>query len=159
HDAWARVHLYAPGPEKASPSPLRAFAERHGLSTERGAGEDDDWPEHRETTCPSVAAGGHQVLLHHEYTITLPPLLGEYLYRRGGRVDAELDHAHARLVATIEIWWDWKVRERHPELARALEAELSEPGGVLALWHDPELQAVFARGGDFHAAPLTVHCV
>lgn len=66
--------------------PLAEFCRVHGLRARPDAGTWDDWPR--------VAQLGNQVVVHHEYTVTLPRLFGELFYKRGGRVQHEEDHAH-----------------------------------------------------------------
>ena len=79
-----------------------------------------------------VAAVGKQVLLHAGYTVTMSRLFGEYFYRRGGRVDVELDHSHEPIVVTFDLWVaggarnDPAKRERLDALVAQLEP-LLEP--------------------------------
>ena len=120
HSAWFEQNQYAEDGE----SPLDAFAREHGLSEER-PGREDAWPAHGDP--PSVSAIGHQVLLHAPYTVTMPRLFGELFYKKGGRVDVEIDHAHEELAVEFQFWVP-KLRFDDPEKSRridALEAELA----------------------------------
>jgi hypothetical protein len=128
HHAWFEAQGYARW-EAQERSPLERFAEAQGLNTSRGAGRNDDWPEHGPP--PEVLADGAQVVLHVDYTITMPPLFGELMYRRGGRVDVELDHTHDLLVWVHEVWWPWQGRDEAAVKAgrvRLLDALLGEGG-------------------------------
>lgn len=73
-------------------SPLGRFITDQRLSVDKDEGTGDDWPEYGSQ--PTVVAVDHQVLLHVDYTITMPRAFGELFYRRGGRVDLELNHSH-----------------------------------------------------------------
>jgi hypothetical protein len=72
------------------------------------------------------------VLLHVDYTVTMPRLFGQLLFTHGGRVRVEHDHAHHSLVAVLRFWsegmWDSKkkdeVRARLSALADELRAEV-----------------------------------
>ena len=116
-------------------SPLRLFARTHGLNQELGVGEDDDWPEYGEPTCPTVASAGNQVLIHSRYTVSLPPLFGEFFHKRGGRVELELDHAHAPIAVVFEIRWPRSpgVPVLSDDIRSALRDELMQPEGVIAV--------------------------
>lgn len=97
-------------------SPLEAFARMHGLS-DKQPGRFDDWPEYGEPA--RVTAVGCQVLIHADYTLTMPRVFGEFFYKREGRVDLELDHAHHDLVTTIQFYVPqagWK----NPDAARRM---------------------------------------
>lgn len=108
HAKWFETVGYGrwEAPER---SPLEQFAEAQGLGVGQGIGRSDDWPDHGSP--PEVLADGTQVVLHVDYTITMPPLFGALMYRRGGRVDVELDHSHAPLVWVHEVWWPWQGRD------------------------------------------------
>lgn len=106
-------------------SPLGAFAQEHGLSWVSGRGTWDEWPEHDDSNIPAVIALGHQVLVHVGYTVSMPPTIGEFFYRRGGRVTTELDHAHAPIVSTFVAWWPWEKRDQ-ATVNRAVECVIEE---------------------------------
>jgi hypothetical protein len=121
HDRWTTQEL----------SPLERFAHAQGLTNSRGSGRDDDWPEH--DAPPRVQAHGTQVVLFVDCTVTMPPLLGELMYRRGGRVDVELDHTHDPLVWIHEVWWPWQGRDEAAVKAarvRLLDGLFAEGGPV-----------------------------
>jgi hypothetical protein len=99
HDAWLEATPY---PYDGA-APLDAFMQAQGLTAApKAPGRSDDWPEHGPK--PSVVAAGHQVLFHVPYTVTMPALFGELMYRRGGRVDVELNHTHHDLAVEIDYW-------------------------------------------------------
>jgi hypothetical protein len=113
------------------PSPLAVYAARHGV---RAASSDgDDWPEYSGTPHPAVWAVGHQVFVHSDYTVTMPPAIGHLMYARGGRVETEIDHAHHAVSAFFDIWFPWQMRggvdvpARVQDIVDALWAE----GGAL----------------------------
>jgi hypothetical protein len=130
HTAWREAgHDQADGSE----SPLAAFCRSHGLTRLPGAGESDDWPEHRGDNRPRVAVVGSQVVVHHEYTVSLPPTFGEFFYKRGGRVAHEDNHAHHPIVTIASFWWGWTKEQRaqaEVELPRLVSA-LTAPDGML----------------------------
>jgi ribosomal protein L7/L12 len=159
HTAWREAWS---GNGDCGDSPLAAFCRTHGLSWKPGMGGWDDWPEHSGDNHPRVAAIGHQVIVHHQYTVSLPPVLGELFYRRGGRVDHEENHAHHPLVAVATYWWGWHEDDRacmeleRPKLVETLAGE----GGVLAEVPLDGWPAAWHEGGDdFGAAPLTVGAI
>ena len=79
--------LEADAPEDAEP--ITEFARRHGL-TEYSVVNSLEWPEHNVDRSPRVVAVGRQLVLHHSYTVTLPRIFGEHIYKRGGRVELEI---------------------------------------------------------------------
>ena len=92
-------------------SPLGRFAVDNDLEWR---GDDrEDWPEYSGDNMPEVVAVGAHVLIHEDYTVSLPSAFGEFFFRRGGRVDVELDHAHNPLVAVLRYWirWDEAARD------------------------------------------------
>lgn len=114
HAKWFEAHEYQRW-EAKEPTPLERFAEAQGIGHREGIGRSDDWPDH--SAPPEVLADGTQVVLHVDCTITMPPLFGELMYRRGGRVDVELDHTHEPLVWMHEVWWPWQGRD--PAMVKA----------------------------------------
>lgn len=145
-----------------SNSPLAAFCRAHGLTWETGRGGYDDWPQHSADNRPRVAVIGRQVVVHHEYTVSLPPTFGEFFYKRGGRVDHEEVHAHHPMVATITFWWAWteegraKARGEIPRIVEALTAD----DGIFATLSSAWWPAAWhGDADDWHAAPLTVGIV
>lgn len=95
HDDWIEATPY---PYEGQ-APLDTFVQANGLSAAEPPGRSDEWPEHGPK--PAVVAAGHQVLFHVPYTVTMPPLFGEVLYKRGGRVELELNHAHHDLAVDL----------------------------------------------------------
>jgi hypothetical protein len=155
HTAW----LAAERTENTSESPLAAFCHAHGLSWSSGLGERDDWPEHGEDNRPRVTAVGSQVIVHHDYTITLPPVFGEFFYKRGGRVQHEDNHAHHPIVTIASFWWGWSKEQRAQaeiELPRLLAA-LTEPEGLLMQGALTGWPAAWRAGG--HDSQLIVGIV
>jgi hypothetical protein len=126
HHAWVEAH---DDQQAAERSPLERFAQTHGLTANPGIGRSGDWPSYG--PAPEVIADGMYVVLHVDYTITMPPVFGELMYRRGGRVGIELDHAHHPLVWVHEVWWPWQGRKEEVVTAgrvRLLDLLLSEAG-------------------------------
>ena len=110
HTAWsdARQNDDAPSDD----SPLAAFCRKHGLGWAENRGRWDDWPQYASDNCPRVAIVGSQVVVHHEYTVSLPPTFGEFFYKKGGRVQHEENHAHHPIVAVATYWWGWTEERR-----------------------------------------------
>jgi hypothetical protein len=159
HAKWFEAHGYERW-EAKDRSPLEQFAEANGLNTSRGAGRDDDWPQYGAP--PEVLADGTQVVLHVDYTVTMPPLFGELMYRRGGRVDVELDHTHDPLVWVHEVWWPWQGRDEAVVKAgrvRLLDTLLGE-GGPLRTQVTIHKPASWSDGGGvFGHADLSLAAV
>jgi hypothetical protein len=127
HDAWREEHDY----DAESESPLDRFKREHGL-TEDEPGRHDDWPEYG--AAPTVLAVGYQVLLHAPRTVTMPRLFGEFFYKRGGRVNEELDHSHEQLAVEIDFSTpdlQWNDPQRATRL-QAVKRDLAEPLRALA---------------------------
>ena len=80
-------------------SPLRVFAASEGVPLD----EHFDWPEYGRKEWPEVVALGNQLLIHHDYTVSLPAFFGHWIYAKGGRVETELDHAHHPVIAVFDI--------------------------------------------------------
>jgi len=87
-------------------SPLEEFAEQHKLVFDPGNAE-DDWPMAFSDDVlpepPRAIALRNKVVIHHQYTILLPAILGQYFYARGGRVSREITMAHNSLLAKFSI--------------------------------------------------------
>lgn len=153
HSAWAKA-------DGAAPSPLEEYAKALDLPWNESF---DHWPQYGGKDVPDVVAVDTHVLVHHEYTVTLPRLIGQLFYARGGRVKHELDHSHGRLVAVIEAWWLWtpELKPRIPELGAKAVALLTAPDGPLARLAEPEFPVVCRFDPDAgHAhAPLLVAAV
>jgi hypothetical protein len=156
HDAWD-------GESPLEASPLARFCRLHGLPWKDGDGGWDDWPTHSNDNRPKVAVVGTQVVVHHEYTVSLPPALGAFFYAQGGRVEHEENHAHHPIAVTAMFHWGWTEEARTmqaTELPRLLAA-LTSPDGLLntfSLRDGPS--AAWRTGGDaFGEIPLTVGVV
>lgn len=111
HSDWMNTRPDWNAPEGArSPSPLGLWAVENGLQwTGDGA---EEWPEYSGDNIPSVIVAGSQVLIHDDYTVSMPKVFGELFYRRGGRVDIELNHAHHPLIAVLRFWVPWNDPDR-----------------------------------------------
>jgi hypothetical protein len=123
HHAWRDEH----GSDAESESPLDRFKREHGLTEDEPAPYDDDWPMDR---APRVLAVGQQVLLHVTYTVTMPRLFGEFFYKRGGRVNEELDHSHEQLAAEINFYTP-DLKWNDPQKATRLQAVKRDLGEAL----------------------------
>jgi hypothetical protein len=106
HDAWIRSD------DRNNKSPLEIFAKTNRLNSNDVDNSIDEWPEYSENTTPQVLAIDHQVFIHHDYTVTLPAIFGQYFYARGGRVNIELNHSHHPIVAIFAFYVDYKVRHK-----------------------------------------------
>jgi hypothetical protein len=118
----------------SGPSPLAAYAERHGVRDVSLGG--DDWPEYSNMPHPSVWAVGHQVFVYSDYTVTMPPAIGHLMYVRGGRVETELEHAHHAIVAFFEVYFPWKMRQKVDVPARVqdiVDVLWAEDGPLMSL--------------------------
>lgn len=126
HSAWVEQR-------RAGEPPLHRFMREQGLQLDDDrVGLDDEWPQYGPP--PRVVAIGQQVLIHCDYTITMPRFLGELFFAQGGRVDVEVDHGHHATVVMFELWVP-SAGPASDELARALEllragpiAEHGDPG-------------------------------
>lgn len=151
HSAWLRKHEDERW-TTTSVSPLDAFIARLGLTAGTDVGRDESWPDGGEVRAIAI---GQQILLHVGCTITMPPLFGELIYKRGGRVAAEWDHAHHPMIVDGTVWvagmWQKKERAAVDAKFAAIEAELRALLPTLArkvrhdgearvepAWHPPE---------------------
>ncbi|CAN5442910.1 hypothetical protein BH11CYA1_BH11CYA1_10540 [soil metagenome] len=91
---------------KTEKSPLEEFAHQHNLHFDP-SNDEDDWPMAFSDDVlpepPRAIALRDKVLIHHQYTISLPAMLGQYFYARGGRVREEITMAEKPLLAKFEI--------------------------------------------------------
>ncbi|MCX4239411.1 ribosomal protein L7/L12 [Paraliomyxa miuraensis] len=117
------------GPGEGEP-PLHRFLAERGLTLDDEVGLSDDWPQ--DEPPPQVVAIGHQVLVHCDYTVTMPRFIGELFYAEGGRVEVELDHAHHATVVLLDLWIPWQEAHDKPEESREAMAQLME-----RLWLGP----------------------
>jgi len=141
HSDWMNTRPGWDGPgTDTSPSPLRRWAADNALQRIDDGGE--EWPEHSGENTPSVIVAGSQVLIHEDYTASMPKAFGEFFYRRGGRVDIELNHAHHPLITVLRFWVPWndpQRSEREYEVL-ALRESIDAP--------DSALRALLAEGTD-----------
>ncbi|MDI1428468.1 hypothetical protein [Polyangium sorediatum] len=122
HSAW----LERPRGADDGPSPLDELVKREGLRGDK-PGRDDDWPLY--DGGPQVVAAGKQVLFYCSFTLTMPAVIGELFYARGGRVQMELDHAHAEIAVEFDIWLPYdkiKDKDERREKLDAFEARLAD---------------------------------
>jgi len=108
------------------PSPLDELVKREGLRGNK-PGRDDDWPWYDDA--PQVVAAGRQVLFYSSYTVTIPAVIGDLFYARGGRVQMELDHAHAEIAVDFDFWLpheQYKDKDERRENLDAFEAQLEK---------------------------------
>jgi hypothetical protein len=91
----------------------------------------------------------------------MPATIGEFFYKRGGRVATELNHAHGPIVATLVAWWPWKGRNEE-EVQRAITCVIDdltgEDGALVRLtspWHPP----AWRSKADGFEGDLTLVCV
>jgi ribosomal protein L7/L12 len=131
HSAWLANYDPAPSP----PSPLAQYAARHGVAYD-DADLGEDWPQYSSRAHPDVWAIGHQVFVYSDYTISMPRVIGHLMYKRGGRVDTEVNHAHHPLVAVFEIYFPWRDRSQIDIPARVqdiVDALCAEDGALTTL--------------------------
>jgi hypothetical protein len=130
----------------ADPDALPAFAAKHGLGWDKA--QDEEWPQYDEPNVPEVAAVGGQVVVHCGYAISLSRLFGAYFYKAGGRVDAEIEHAHHPIVSLCEMSWPWRdvPSEKRPSAARSLRQALTQDGFLTSLAEPAHAPVVFGEG-------------
>ncbi|MBC8069846.1 MAG: hypothetical protein IAG13_16025 [Deltaproteobacteria bacterium] len=145
--------------ERPAESPLDEWCTREAIACTEPPGRDDDWPDYGSP--PTIGAIGSQVVLHVPYTVAMAPVFGEYFYRRSGRVDVELNHAHAPLVWFHEIWWPWKDRDEGKVAASrvALLEEALGVGGPLFEDVDADDSPSWRSGDHFIEADLMIATV
>ena len=133
---------------ESRPSPLERLAIDEQLDWE---GTDDEWPEYAGDNTPQVLALGEQVILHHDYTVSLPRVFGAFFYARAdafrafrvptmchlrcprltavvtsGEVGTEADAPPRSACAAVER--QWVSGQRAVRRKCAVAAECSEPG-------------------------------
>ncbi|WP_375769516.1 hypothetical protein NR798_01130 [Archangium gephyra] len=155
HGVWWET-AYSALKEHERPSPLDVFIQKHGLTGGENIGSYDDWSSSSGKPAPDVWALGHQVLIHHDYTITLPRTLGEFIYARGGRVETELDHAHHPVVSVFELWKNQHGQEETDRLLAALVEELNAEDGPLATGINWDVPPAWKAGHGFGEPLLRV---
>ncbi len=125
---------WAESPAPSDEEPLVQFARAHGHA-EESAVNSGVWPMYP-STAPDVVVAGRRLIVHHPQTITLPALLGAHVYKRGGRVETEIDHAHRSVVADCRISARFNDAERAAKCER-IAAELALEGSVLHRHSEP----------------------
>lgn len=145
HHAWHEEHTW----DEDGESPLDAFVRREGLRAVK-PGRGDAWPQHGDK--PTAMATGRQVVVHAPYTVTMPAVFGEFMYSKGGRVEAELDHSHDD-VAIEFSYWPASVKYNDPKAQELLDAFEARATAELPAWtqrseHDrrPAVAPAFHRG-------------
>lgn len=123
HNQWCEQ----PWGDRRGEPPLAQLIAREKLSSDPQEGTRDDWPDHDEP--PEVTQLGRQVMLHVDWTVTMPRAFGELIYRRGGRVETEIDHAHVSIGSRFELWAQDRSKEGG---APKKQAFIAEVGHVLA---------------------------
>ncbi len=139
HSAWRKQA------GAAGEAPLHRFMRKQGLRLDDDqVGLTDDWPQWGPP--PEVVAINQQVLVHCDYTVTMPRFLGELFYARDGRVEVEVNHGHHATVVIFELYVPWGgPREAVPaQLARALERLLEGP---IAEFADHRVPPAWASSG------------
>jgi ribosomal protein L7/L12 len=145
HDAWHDAHEW----DEGGHAPIDDFVAAHGLTPGKH-GRGDDWPCHG--AAPEVVTSGYQVLVHAPYTVTCPTVFGELLYKKGGRVTVELDHAHERVCVEITYFPPGLSRDdpKHEAAIEAFEAaaRAALPALIEPSEYDrrPRVEPVWHRG-------------
>jgi hypothetical protein len=144
HTAWHEQQ----GRGDLADSPLARFAVQCGVPIDS---VDEEWPEYGgESNCPEVLASGHQILLHHSYTASMPRFFGWWIYAQGGRVATEMNHAHGPVVASFTIWWSWNgpdQKTRADHVAELLPA-LADPNAGFRTHLAPGIAPVICAEDD-----------
>ncbi|MFY0562606.1 hypothetical protein ACN28E_02085 [Archangium lansingense] len=149
HGVWWEK-AYSAMKEHERPSPLDVFIQKHGLTGGENIGVWDDWPSFSgRKPAPDVWAIGHQVFVHHDFTISLPRTIGEFIYAREGRVETELDHAHHPIVSIFEFWKGEHGQEETEKLLAALVDELNAEDGPLVTGIDWNVLPAWKAGHGF----------
>lgn len=145
------------------PSPLSMFADKHRLVRNEDIGTGDDWPQYSSNNLPQAFAINHQVIIHHDYTVTLPSSFGQYFYVRGGRVVHELNHAHHPIVAVFELYVPWQERHKvdvKAKVSSLLEALNAPDGPLIKLVKPTKYPPAWQQSkGGFGEADLTVGAI
>ncbi len=129
-------------------SPLAIFARAQGVDEDS---VDSEWPMYGESNIPQVAALEWQLLIHHSYTASMPRFFGAWIYALGGRVTCEIDHAHAPLVFSHELWlpWDNLGEEKRAQALVDFSRALAEPTAAFRtfLGDPPQARVVASAHG------------
>jgi ribosomal protein L7/L12 len=161
HTDWLDSRTGAVTAEEADNSPLANFLRLHGLRTSSDGV--CDWPQYGTDNTPQAFAIDSKVIIHHEYTVTLPREFGEYFYSKGGRVEQELNHSHNPIVAICEIWQPWQQRQNEEQAGvngSQLIESLCQPDGAFVRHSRQGRYAPAWRAGDgLNSADLTIGAV
>lgn len=161
HTEWLEADSSGAG-KNATESPLSKFIQQHNLRSSR-TDFFDDWPQYSDDNTPKVVAVDAKVIIHHEYTVTLPREFGEYFFVRGGRVEHELDHAHNLIIALCEVWMLWSDRDgkNMPEKIQAVVEDLCEADGefLKAVSMRSRFAPAWRDGDGLHEPDLVVGAV
>src|SRR5262249_49958893 len=131
HNAWFDADA------RELTSPLESFALQQDLTLECI----DEWPQNGGNDSPEIIAIDHQVIIHHDFTATMPAAFGHYFYKRGGRVSIELNHSHTNIVCVFNVWWAWDspLRDKAAEFSEKIIEQLTSPEGALTKMSDPNV--------------------
>lgn len=158
HTEWVESSNARNTTQANASSPLAEFIKRHGLNSTGDSAY--DWPEYGNN--PEALAIDSQVIIHHNYTLTLPREFGEYFYSKGGRVDQELNHAHNPIVAICELNIPWQERKEQdvPAKISALLEDLFTPNGpFLKQTTTGKYRSAWRSGDGFIKPELTIGAV
>jgi hypothetical protein len=149
HTAWFNAET------RELTSPLELFALQHELNLD----SINDWPEYGGKDSPEIIAIDHHVIIHHDYTVTMPAAFGHYFYKRGGRVVVELNHSHTYIVCVFNVWWDWDspLHDNAAELSEKIIERLTSSNGALTTMSDPNVAPAWSYDREWY--PLTIGAV
>ena len=140
---------------KTGDAPLDTLAVKYAIADRH---DEDEWPQYDSQDHPAVFAIGHQLFVHASYTVTMPKLLGHLIYKRGGRVQTEVNHAHHPIVATFTMYFPWQHRKELdiPARVQALVDSLCAPDGALSLPQAPAHPAAWRSMTGFGEGDLVL---
>lgn len=164
HSKWLEAAEAQGDFSNSSESPIERFSKKHGLENFGEAINDDFWPQYSDDITPKIFAIENKVVIHHEYTVSMPRLFGHYFYKRGGRVDNEIDHAHHPIVALFELHVPWQEKQKEnvnvKERAQRIIEALNAVDGPFAKFSSNAHYSPGWRSGEgFGEADLTVGAI
>ncbi|OJH38515.1 hypothetical protein [Cystobacter ferrugineus] len=159
HGVWWETAYSEMKKDHERPSPLDLFIQKHGLTGGADIGSYEDWPTSSGKSAPDAWAIGHQVFVHHPFTITLPRTLGEFIYAQGGRVETELEHSHHPVVSVFEFWRGEHGQEDVERRLVALLEELNVEDGPLVTGIDWDVLPAWKLSGGFGGPLLRMGAV
>jgi len=144
--------------DRLASSPLEVLARNNGLVWDH---DGEDWPKYGDKESPEVLAVGYQVIIHHDYTVTLPRFFGQFFYARGGRVASEFNHAQHPIAVVLSVEWPWnsKLFKRSSTIIEKLLAELTAPYGPLETYSEKGFPPAWRVSSEWLEADLTVGAV